>query len=399
MMNISLDTIKWPRQIEPAVYNEVRDEYVEKLIHTPGVHAVLQYGSVGMPGLSDLDLIVVVDKDSPPPRESLQNLSCHPEASYVFCHNVAIVPEDIMDKLGYLAFCDNLNLIAGKGELPSAVDPADAECIVFALTTDALLDRLCALAKDELVGMHDPRSLLLHLHSLRHTVRLCRDLGMCVSPHVDDFSNRVGHFRQHWFANPNVRQLQDLAKEGIRLFLTIANSLGMHGSSKGWWDHEDTQRYRSIICFANKYAVLFDTSQESLERHPYASCIHSLRLLGRELRGQKFVLRVSHALWGHFAAYSAADRHLNELGWDIWKDSRGTTPARRYADILYKRLQLIRHHVTFLERHSLPCGSTIHAGRMFKPMAGKHRLASLRGIAHAYLDRQLTKKTKRVLDR
>ena len=42
-------------------YKSARDEYLKYLINNPGVISVIEFGEIKVPGLSDIDWIVVLD--------------------------------------------------------------------------------------------------------------------------------------------------------------------------------------------------------------------------------------------------------------------------------------------------------------------------------------------------
>src|SRR4051794_19503199 len=62
----SLRLTRWPRPISPNEYVSAASELEEALTTVPGAVAVYRFGSIGAPGISDLDRIVVVEDGGPP---------------------------------------------------------------------------------------------------------------------------------------------------------------------------------------------------------------------------------------------------------------------------------------------------------------------------------------------
>ena len=49
-----------------SAYEKLVSSYVDKVKNVEGVKSIVQIGSYTTPGLSDIDIIVIVDNDNPP---------------------------------------------------------------------------------------------------------------------------------------------------------------------------------------------------------------------------------------------------------------------------------------------------------------------------------------------
>ena len=89
----------WPRQVSASAYHSVRDRYVEAVSRCPDVVAVFQIGEISVPGLSDIDIVVVVNEKL---RESAQvtyAVSSDETAQYCFDHTPYVIPSDVFTNI------------------------------------------------------------------------------------------------------------------------------------------------------------------------------------------------------------------------------------------------------------------------------------------------------------
>jgi len=88
------EIINRPRYHSPASYEAALAEYLEQVIHYETIKAVYRIGSVGVPGLSDIDLIIVMKDRARDAfwRYSIERLS--PEARYLFSHEAMFMSEE-----------------------------------------------------------------------------------------------------------------------------------------------------------------------------------------------------------------------------------------------------------------------------------------------------------------
>lgn len=81
-----------PKKLTIKDYMEVRDRYVDAISKDSNVVSIFEFGNISLPGVSDLDLIVVLE--SKPSRETVKLLqtwkTITPKARYVFVHTPMI---------------------------------------------------------------------------------------------------------------------------------------------------------------------------------------------------------------------------------------------------------------------------------------------------------------------
>ena len=79
-----LTYINHPIDIDASAYDEAIDKYVCRVKKLPGIVEVVQFGRVTAPGISDLDLLVVVDDSANIVPSRLSCMSC--------CHKQSRLP-------------------------------------------------------------------------------------------------------------------------------------------------------------------------------------------------------------------------------------------------------------------------------------------------------------------
>ncbi|MDR5708487.1 MAG: hypothetical protein QN172_02730 [Armatimonadota bacterium] len=195
-----------------AEYSRVLDRFVGYVSRLPGVRAVFRFGGLSHPGISDLDVLVVVADHAD--AWTLQGIQGATQggalASYLFAHPPVVVPEGEVPRVRWVHTLYGLEQLWGDPlEIPPPppeVGPwlAIAEYVDFTFSVRSVLRSL----EGENVGL---RSLLLLLTSCLHSLRLAADLlGQPVHAEIEE----------------TVRRLRDQACEGIADFQGVKEATG-----------------------------------------------------------------------------------------------------------------------------------------------------------------------------
>ena len=161
-----------PVPVDARVYDEVRDEATSALLSDAGVVSVYSMGSVGTPGISDLDLIVIVEDETRSVGFARSALSI-PVAPYVMMHAPFVVPTSLFISLRSFGTVEDITCLGGRdlGDPdPGSPDTKPATALAAALFA------MVSLATQQRLGAFKVRSVLCQAHTLRHTVRV---LGLC----------------------------------------------------------------------------------------------------------------------------------------------------------------------------------------------------------------------------
>jgi len=178
-----------------GVYEQAARTYAARVMQFPSTLAVYQLGTINEPGVSDLDIIVVVrstcaDVAHLSIRYILQD---EPQFLAVFLHDVAIFDENTYKDLRSIYYVSQLSHLAGeKLDFGCNISLSRNACIANLI--DFSLPRIHRLG--QLVQKKAPPGILLLL-SLAYidTVKLAEKIGIA-SPASLEFCNRAVSFRR-----------------------------------------------------------------------------------------------------------------------------------------------------------------------------------------------------------
>lgn len=187
---------------DSAAYAEVISEYVSLLSARGGVRSVYQFGSVGVPGLSDIDLIVVLKNRLIPGR--LRYLLVDQPAGisrYLFVHHPLFVNQRLFEKLNYMFPLFNLSHVWGEHLSMDKVgerhryDLAVAHLINM-LITKVPVDFYEFLINDKALSA---RNTIGMLNSFKHTYNLYQAISGDAIEEIENYVRTFEEFRATWF--------------------------------------------------------------------------------------------------------------------------------------------------------------------------------------------------------
>ncbi|MBN2171931.1 MAG: hypothetical protein JW819_11500 [Candidatus Krumholzibacteriota bacterium] len=213
-------------RIRDDVASRSREDYraaaareAERLGGDPAVEAVLVTGVTSAPGVSDLDLVLVLAADARPAPGTRRAL-LRPVDPYLSMHPPFAVSRDALTDLRWLLDLERLEVLSGSlPEIPAP--PADARPLLAAIAVlETGLHKLAALRASLLAPVASARGLLISLHSLGHSLGLAASLapeGRGADAAAADWRERVAALRAGWLRLPAaartaaVRELLDAA--------------------------------------------------------------------------------------------------------------------------------------------------------------------------------------------
>jgi len=181
-------------------YSATLSNYVREISGAPGVVAVFQFGEISHPGISDLDLLVVVSDDVAP--STLQKIvaatRANPTSEYLFAHPPVVVPRVCAGQVAYIHSLDHLRQVWGERidfERPAADERpylSLAEYIDFTFAVRTVLR--AGQGKEASL-----RWLLLLLKSCVRSLRLAS--AITDQPHASRLAYHVGRLRDQCLEN------------------------------------------------------------------------------------------------------------------------------------------------------------------------------------------------------
>lgn len=214
-----------------SAYDDARNSYIEQLVADLAPLAVYEYGRVGAPGISDIDLLVVVDpersvrKVKPPVLDS--------SGRYLIDKPILLSPNAFRN-LRRLIFVDPLDPLYGQTSTPIEVPDEEARILSAALFIDFSHILLHRFNKMRFVRRLSIRNTLLRLNSIHHSARVAERCGAAVGQDVKSLLAAVHDLRSNWFERPQYDVAADLLEQAVPVLLQLFDAVDRAADEQGW---------------------------------------------------------------------------------------------------------------------------------------------------------------------
>lgn len=201
MTKQSVTVINDIQKIPQKVYQEIINQYTAYVDRIPFVKSVYQIGSVNNPGISDLDLVVVVDNCYNPlgmNQLSVRNALSGDLLKYIFAHDIYLYDCESFKLFNYTIHCDNLLLLDGKSQAVVEISKSEREVLSIQIIFDFISSRLAQFHSFLADGRLSLRGILLRVSSIKHSNTLLKNLGI-KDKEIENFVKKVMEVRE----NPN----------------------------------------------------------------------------------------------------------------------------------------------------------------------------------------------------
>jgi len=222
--------IRMPRPCPLAAYNSAAEKIATYASRFPEVKAVYRMGNVTAPGISDLDMIVVLRDGSSIPAFDFLNI-LNPHEQYTLMHGVFLAPELFWKNRQLFFRYENLTLIAGEDILPLPISDQWKEWARLRLALQHILRVYLSLFVQLTSRVLRVRSLLCELHALRFDYLALQ--GILGENAVERLKNRlleVGALRNDWFLDTDAskKRLVNIGKTGKGILKEVIERVGFH---------------------------------------------------------------------------------------------------------------------------------------------------------------------------
>ena len=179
-------------------YNNAIDLYIGHISKLPFVKSVYQIGSVRDPGISDLDLIVVVDECYDPLKIgqlSIFRNNIHSQSKNIFIHDIYLYDQHTFKKILYSNYCDNIKLLYGIEQQFDIPDRLELNILSVQIIFDFVASRLAQFNQFIESGRISLRGILVRVSSIKHSYSILSRLGINDSE-IQDFICNVEKIRK-----------------------------------------------------------------------------------------------------------------------------------------------------------------------------------------------------------
>ena len=161
-------------------YKEIIGNYVDKVGNLEQVSSIIQMGSFTAPGISDIDLIVVIKEGMPFPgwnEISLKNISKNHKDAEVIAHDIFVIPESVAKNAEAYFYIDQQIILKGE-RLGGYLSKDIAEKCKEFLAVEYAVFSLESIANLLLSTAVELRSIVLLISTMRHSARIAFDLRL-----------------------------------------------------------------------------------------------------------------------------------------------------------------------------------------------------------------------------
>ena len=180
-------------------YQGLIDNYLNKVADIESIHSIIQIGGFSAPGLSDLDLLVVMDDQLNLPsweQISLKSLSQGLEAQEIIAHDIFVIPKSIADYCeAYFYIERQTNILRGEpvGGRIEFPDVCVLEKILSLEYSVFTIQTMMNLLTRRSVHV---REIGLFLGSSKHSAKLAAANGLISTEEMQRYSNSIDLQRQ-----------------------------------------------------------------------------------------------------------------------------------------------------------------------------------------------------------
>ncbi len=398
------------RRVDRAEYDRVLGAYLTALKALPGVTSVYQLGNIKVPGISDIDLIVVVDDKIPAGTnfwELLRSVT-GPNGPYVFSHPSYVISRDIFPQLPVLFYADNLRHLWGEELAFVSLPPEQEAFYAYLIAVESAIVQtfpfLRSLTNRTATNL---RSLLCHLNAVRHNFSTiarwvdCRD-----RQRWRDYLDAIDRLRTGWFsldAQHRFAQTGVLTQEGYAILLEILDELARIGIAQGFVRSATRTDWFSLLDinvllrFSPTHAAEMDRLINPLSLLREAPFLRSMQADSRRLRellGDVPLLTLPAAIYPLIGSWSEHQGRVGQVlrarqlgaGRNAWNEI--PPPVQPW---LQRREEELNRYFGFIERSRLAGMLPLTTTSWLSPSKSwPNRLKT--GWAHFWVKRSLPKR-------
>jgi hypothetical protein len=208
--------IDLPRSCEKQLYCSTVDKIVTRLSTQPYVDAIYQVGNVRHPGISDIDLLVVVHDDAQTNDDPLERLSV--AERYLFTHSCFVVPLSLAPDLARNVLLSGYRRLHGTVWRWTA-DPVTARALEVQTALEFLAKNLVDLYVQLTYRVLKVRVFLQHLKGVKVDLALLGIEGGRLAAVLEHATELI----DNWFGRRDLEQ--QVAETAIELLPLLRDAL------------------------------------------------------------------------------------------------------------------------------------------------------------------------------
>lgn len=350
------------RRLTSDDYEHAIESYISKCANISEVAAIYQFGNVGAPGLSDIDLLVVLGEDVER-TEDLQLLSiahpfwqCEPLIRDCFIHDVLVCPSSVFRDIDWIVPGNEWRHLAGSRvdrREPSS-DESDVISLVHGL--DFAIARLHELVRVAHRPSCSSRWLVPQLWSVTHTYRTLACLGAPVAPSWHRLLDALTNLRKTPAEQVSEADLAALLPRVTAHFESAIDGFAHLLMDLGHVSVPRVARSYGLASYSIRALNVYPAAGEGPARTSAGMVKRRLTLMGRTLEAAWSRVELPSTILGHHLAYllvGPGDLRLARRMARQAKVEGSHVTTSTYERVLKKRRELVRRTNEMLEMQSI----------------------------------------------
>lgn len=207
-----------PPPLDRKIYDFATKVYAEKVIRIPEVISVYRLGNVNEPGVSDLDLLVVVAEAPPDPQSlSVQRVFAGNEQMLsLFLHDVAVFDESGFLSLPLMYYVSRIEHIAGRRQILPELTRRESLLAAMASIVEFSIPRIHRLG--ELMRKGAPQHVMILLAlSCVHTCNLLTTVD-CHCDATNEFALSAKEFYSEYVHSGRSAEIESIVHHARATF-------------------------------------------------------------------------------------------------------------------------------------------------------------------------------------
>lgn len=352
-MNYNLIDI--PQYIHEDIYQTYIEKYIQNAKQVKGVIAIYQMGSISTPGISDIDIIVVVDgKFNPYEYQKLSAKGLFREdkiANYLFIHDVVVIDVKSFENIEYIAYYSNLKLLYGEEIYINKVSEETKKILGFAISVDFLISRLHQFKYLVRKNIFPIRGNIVRASSLKHTATLIGELGLKFDTNILEKTKEI---RNTWFETKDEGSVIKYFHESINFFNSAAFNFNRYFENEILiYNEKNYNKKLKILNDFNRITIfsspskIEDTNNHSVEDNHY--------MLLNELEQDGTILLYPDKLFFHYSTYSKFNNNdvSNKINYLLLNNDINFGVHEFYEEVMMKRCEAISYSIKFIKENRI----------------------------------------------
>jgi len=346
--------IDFPKKYDLVSYTDSINTYIERVREISGVLAIYQIGKINTMGISDIDLVVVVDDHFNSfdfPKLSIKKVFADdPVASYLFTHDVFVLNKESFININYLAYFTEIKHLFGESILPKKLEDLEEKIIHFSVLLDFVLFRLHQFRTETKTCNFSVRNNLVRISSLKHSIALGKSIG--INYDFSQIENKINQIRDSWFEKEDQETVKDLLAESVKYFFVLiekANKI----FQRDYLCFADEKYEKLLLMLADGQNITVFSDRNIAEEEEIS--LELERVFNKVSSDQNNVLVYPRELYFHYLTYNevADDYFKQKLRGKLINTDLSFGVQKIYKDTLQKRCSFLSKYYCFINENRI----------------------------------------------